>query len=140
VRGCLLGLLAAVVLAAGCGGSEEAEPGGEPTTPATGATQPTVDLRGQNLFLGKFCGRCHTFAPAHSEGTAGPKLDDLPELAARADRGSLEDFVRESIENPGVYVEPGYKSLMEKSETVKALTDEEIDTLVAFVLAAFEER
>jgi cytochrome c1 len=137
VRGHAFGLLAALVLAGGCGGGEEEPAAGPMTTAAT--TTPEVDLRGQNLFLSRFCGRCHTFAPARSEGTVGPNLDDLPRLAAQADRGSLEEFVRESIAAPGAYVEPGFKNLMGKSETVQALTDDEIETLVNFITAAFEQ-
>ena len=136
----------ALVLMA-CGGGEEAGSPAQsaPTTtaPAT-ETQPSdeVDIRGQNLFLSRGCGFCHSFSAAHSEGNGkGPNLDDLPEQAERANRGTLEEFVRESIARPSAYTEPGFeKGLMAQATGVQELTAEDVETLVRFLVASVEPR
>jgi cytochrome c oxidase subunit 2 len=53
------------------------------------------------------CGGCHTFKAASAGGKVGPDLDKLKEEAATAKK-PLEDFIRESIEDPNAYVQPGY--------------------------------
>jgi cytochrome c oxidase subunit II len=89
---------------------------------------------GQAVYAGNGCGSCHVFGPAGSEGTIGPDLDKLPEQARRANRGSLEQFVRESIVNPNVYIEPDYApNVMPSSYTT--LPDEQLDALVQFLVS-----
>jgi mono/diheme cytochrome c family protein len=56
---------AAVVLAAGCGGSERAAPSGAQAA------------AGARVFAEAGCGDCHALAAARSKGTAGPDLDRL---------------------------------------------------------------
>jgi len=90
--------LAAAVLAAGCG------TGGKAVAHADQAN-------GATLFTGK-CGSCHTLKPAGASATIGPDLDKLKQYAAQAHRGPLDAFIKESIVNPGVYLQPGYKNLM----------------------------
>jgi cytochrome c oxidase subunit 2 len=58
------------------------------------------------------CSSCHTFKPAGATGTIGPDLDNLKAEAAKANRGSLDAFVRESIVDPGAYLEPGFSDAM----------------------------
>jgi len=58
------------------------------------------------------CGGCHTFQPAGATGTVGPNLDNLKAEAAKANRGPLEKFIRESIVTPGAYLEPNYPDAM----------------------------
>jgi cytochrome c oxidase subunit II len=58
------------------------------------------------------CGSCHTFTPAGASGKVGPDLDDLKAEAAKANRGPVATFVRESIVNPAAYLAPGYGDLM----------------------------
>jgi mono/diheme cytochrome c family protein len=78
-------LLALGVLAAGCGGEEEATP--TPTTvegslpEATTEEAPTSTLKGdadagKQVFASAGCGGCHTLADAGTNGTVGPNLDD----------------------------------------------------------------
>jgi mono/diheme cytochrome c family protein len=98
-------------LAAGCGGEETVSPTAEtvvgqppaaPPPPAQG--NPTA---GRQVFTSSGCGGCHTFQPAGTTGTTGPDLDELPALAEKAGQ-PLDEFVRESIENPDSYVEEGF--------------------------------
>jgi cytochrome c oxidase subunit 2 len=67
---------------------------------------------GLAAFQQNGCGSCHTFKPANSTGKIGPNLDNLPADAKKANRGALDAFVRESIVDPGAYLEPGYKDAM----------------------------
>ena len=64
------------------------------------------------MFQQNGCGSCHTFTPAGASGKVGPDLDDLKTLAAKANHGSLEQFIHESIVNPAAYIAPGYSDLM----------------------------
>lgn len=92
---------------------------------------------GNAVYAGNGCGSCHVFGPAGSTGTVGPDLDKLPEQARRAKRGSLEEFVRESIVNPNVYVEAGYpRNLMPSSYTT--LPKQQLDALVDFLVSGGE--
>ncbi len=71
--------------------------------------QPTGDAAaGKQLFASKGCGSCHTFRPAGASGTVGPDLDNLAADAQKANRGSVQEYAAESIENPSAYVVPGY--------------------------------
>jgi mono/diheme cytochrome c family protein len=63
---------------------------------------------GKELFVSQGCSACHTFGPAASTGTTGPDLDHLAADAQKANRGSLEQYTRESIVDPGAYVVPKY--------------------------------
>jgi mono/diheme cytochrome c family protein len=123
-------------LVAGCGGEETVMPtaetvvGEQPTAPQP---QPQAGdaAAGKEVFLTKGCGGCHVFTPAgdQAKGTTGPNLDELPQLAEKADQ-PLDEFTLESIENPDAYVEEGFPSgvMPAWSGTEKELAD-----LVAFL-------
>jgi cytochrome c oxidase subunit 2 len=74
--------------------------------------RPAGAAPGLAVFQQNGCGGCHTFKPAGSNGNVGPDLDDLKELAAKAGRGSEQDFIRESIVEPGAYIAPGFQDAM----------------------------
>ncbi len=61
-------LLTAVVLLAGCGGSD--------------SSSSDTDRPPKEVFAGT-CGSCHTLADAGTDGTFGPNLDDLKPDKAR---------------------------------------------------------
>ena len=129
-------LLGVVFLLAGCGGEQTVSPTAEkvvgtvPTT--TQAAAPAGDAAaGAKLFTSQGCDGCHTFKPAGSNAKVGPDLDKLADYAKKANRGSLEQFTRESIENPSAYLEPGYKNVMPNfGETLSA---KQISDLVAYL-------
>jgi cytochrome c oxidase subunit 2 len=58
------------------------------------------------------CGGCHTLQAAGSNAKIGPDLDSLKQEAAKAGRGPLDKFIKESIVTPAAYLAPGYKDLM----------------------------
>jgi cytochrome c oxidase subunit 2 len=84
---------------------------------------------GAALFSEEGCGGCHTFEPAKSNGTTGPDLDELAAAARKANK-PLDDFVRESIQNPNAYVAPGYQpNVMPQFQ----LSGDQVDALVQYL-------
>jgi cytochrome c oxidase subunit 2 len=81
------------------------------------------------------CGGCHTLKSAGANGKVGPDLDNLKQEAAKANRGSLEAFIRESILKPGAYIAPGYPDAMPPTlgQTIPA---QQLDQLVAYLAGA----
>jgi len=67
---------------------------------------------GLAVFQANGCSSCHTFKPAGATGTIGPDLDNLRQEAAQAHRGPLAAFIKQSIVDPGVYIQPGFQNLM----------------------------
>ena len=120
--------------------------GSRPTTPpsATTTTSATVNLSpeetiGYQVFSNK-CTPCHIV-----EGDAkrpGPPLDNIADTAverasAIAANVSAEDYLRDSILNPGNYIVENYMNLM-PTNFGKQLTTEEVDALIAYMLTLQE--
>jgi cytochrome c oxidase subunit II len=128
-------------LLAGCGGSETTAPTAdtvegqqtqtETETETQTETQAAGDAAaGEQVYAQNGCGSCHEFGPAGSSGTTGPSLDELPDLAEKAGQ-DLEEFTRESIENPNEYVEEGFpEGVMPEYDQ---LEDKQLADLVAFL-------
>jgi cytochrome c oxidase subunit 2 len=72
----------------------------------------TAAQPGLAVFQQNGCGGCHTFKPANATGKVGPDLDNLKAYATQAHRGTLTQFIHESIVSPGAYIQPGYGDLM----------------------------
>jgi mono/diheme cytochrome c family protein len=88
---------------------------------------------GEQIFTAAGCAGCHTFAPAGSNGTIGPNLDELAAAAARREPGkSAEEYVRESLTNPEAFLAEGFGNAMPSYEG--RLTDEQIQALVDYLL------
>jgi cytochrome c551/c552 len=136
VRSAALILLIAFVAVA-CGSGEEAAP--LPETVVGTVEQPGGEgdpESGAKVFSEAGCDGCHTFEPAGSTAEVGPSLDELPELAEKADQGTLDEFTRTSITNPDAYVEEGYQ------EGVMPAFDgseQELADLVAFLTQPQEQ-
>jgi cytochrome c2 len=122
-RRAFLLFLGALVLA-GCGSAEVVTPAAVKGDAAAG----------KQVFTANGCGSCHTFKPAGSTAKVGPDLDKLPDLAKKANQGSLEEFVRESIVNPSAYVESGFQDIMPKTYG-QSLSGKQQADLVAFLTA-----
>jgi cytochrome c oxidase subunit II len=101
-----------------------AAPGAGTTT-----TTPTSNAAGAAAFKANGCVACHTFTPAGSTGTVGPDLDKLPQFAQQAGM-PLDEFVRESIIDPGKYIQPGYPNAM---PPFGSLPPDQIDALVQYL-------
>jgi mono/diheme cytochrome c family protein len=127
----LLPLAVLALLLAGCGGSRVVGPYPQ-TVIGTVAKGPTGTAAGKALFLQNGCGGCHTYKAANATGKVGPDLDHLSADAVKAHRGSLDQYTRESIENPEAYIVPGFpKGVM--PVFAGKLTDSQINDLVAFL-------
>src|SRR5439155_5979715 len=95
------------LMLAGCGGGKVAGPFPK-TVIGTVTKAPSGAAAGKALFAQNGCGGCHTFKPAGAAGKVGPDLDNLAADAKKANRGSVEAYAKESIENPDAYVVPGF--------------------------------
>ena len=86
---------------------------------------------GKAVFADNGCGGCHEFAPAGSAAGIGPSLDELQAQADRAGQ-ELEEFVRESIVEPGAYVEPDFPDAMPPA--YGQLPKDQLDALVQYLV------
>jgi mono/diheme cytochrome c family protein len=88
---------------------------------------------GEQIFTAAGCAGCHTFAPAGSNATIGPNLDELAAAAAKREPGkSAEQYARESLLQPDAFLAPGFGNAMPSFEG--RLTDKQIQTLVDYLL------
>jgi cytochrome c oxidase subunit 2 len=90
---------------------------------------------GPTLFNQFGCNSCHTLTAAASSGTIGPDLDKLATYASRAHK-PLAAFVRESILQPGAYVEKGYPNGVMPKDFGKKLSKSQLTSLVQFLVAS----
>jgi cytochrome c oxidase subunit 2 len=88
---------------------------------------------GAATFASAGCSACHTFEPAKSTGKVGPDLDHLTEAAQKAGK-PLEDFVHESIVDPGAYVAPGYQDGVMPSTYEDQIPADKLDELVQYLV------
>jgi cytochrome c oxidase subunit 2 len=97
-------------------------------TKATGSPNPGVS--GAAIFKNNPCGSCHTLTAAGASGKVGPDLDKLPQYAQTAGK-PIEDFIRESVQNPNADVEKGYpKNVMPPFNLPKS----QLDALVQYLV------
>jgi len=88
---------------------------------------------GEQIFTAAGCAGCHTFSPAGSNGTIGPNLNDLAAAAGEREPGkSAEEYIRESLTDPGAFLAEGFGNTMPSFEG--RLTDEQIQALVEYLL------
>ena len=88
---------------------------------------------GEQIFTAGGCAGCHTFAPAGSNGTIGPNLNELKTQAGNIEPGkSAEEYVRESIEDPSAFIVKGFPNAMPPFKG--RLTDEQLQALVDYLL------
>jgi mono/diheme cytochrome c family protein len=88
---------------------------------------------GEQIFTAAGCAGCHTFSKAGATGNIGPSLNDLansPDV-----KGSPEDYVRQSIEDPNAVVTKGFQAGVMPSFKGK-LTDKQIQALVQYLLGS----
>jgi mono/diheme cytochrome c family protein len=133
------GMLAAVIALAAEPKEERGAAGEETTTAAatTPAPKPAPPAAkgdaaaGKSLFSAQGCSACHTFKPAGATAKVGPDLDNVAADAQKANRGSVEQYVTESIKDPAAYVVAGYPRGVMPS--FASLSDKQVADLVVFV-------
>ena len=127
----LLFLAALPPALAGCGGATVTSATPQ-TVIGTVAKAPSGAAAGKALFMSNGCGGCHTYAPAGTNGKVGPDLDHLAADAAKARRGSIQAYVRESLLDPNAYVVPGFpRGVMPSFQGT--LTPAQVNQLVDFL-------
>ena len=126
-----------VLMVSGCGSRPRAA---SPTTPPSLPTNLSAEeILGHEVFSTK-CTPCHI-----TEGGAkrpGPPLIGIADIAVTraseiAAHMSAEDYLRESINNPGNYIVETYMNLM-PTNFEDQLTPKELDALVAYMLTLKE--
>ena len=123
-------LIAAIALVAACGNSGEsvvaqptalaplgeitpitAEPGDSDGEPATHEPAPIGGVVAPAKFI-TTCGVCHTVAGTDAGGQVGPELTHIGSIASTRTGLDAEAYIRESIEDPGAFVAPGFAPIM----------------------------
>jgi mono/diheme cytochrome c family protein len=99
--------------------------------PEPPATDPIA--RGRQVYQRLGCGSCHD--PNLFGQRSGPPLDHIGSVAAQRRPGmSPEEYIRQSITDPGAYVVPGYTDSMPRGLD-RTLSPEDLDALVAYLLS-----
>lgn len=89
--------------------------------------------RGQKVYAENGCGGCHTLGSL-SAGVVGPNLTQIGTIAAdRIDGQSAEEYIRQSITNPGAYVVETFPENVMPQNFSEILSEEQINDLVAFL-------
>lgn len=89
---------------------------------------------GEQIFTAAGCAGCHTLGKAGASGKIGPSLNDLPTEAGNIEPGtSAEDYIRQSIDDPGAFVVQGFKDGVMPVYKGK-LSDKQVDALVKYLL------
>jgi cytochrome c oxidase subunit 4 len=90
---------------------------------------------GSGVFEKYGCGACHTVTSLPSaRGNIGPALDGLAQRAAqRVPDMHADDYIRQSIVEPGAYVVKGYLKLMPNLRA--GMNDQEFNDLIAWLQA-----
>ena len=139
--GCVdLNKLAAAESDAGHETAPAPETGSESTPQSEPASAPAAGLaaEGQALFTGRgVCITCHKVDGVEGAvGILGPDLTTIATVAeTRVPGQSAEEYLVQSIKEPDAYVVDEYPAaLMSATVTGLALTDAEVDALVAFLL------
>ncbi|MEK6256375.1 MAG: cytochrome c [Chloroflexota bacterium] len=100
-------------------------------------TDPVSRGRAVFLSLEAGCTACHTVSGT-SAGILGPVLDGVASRGADREAGlSAEEYIRQSILDPVSFVVEGFDPIM-PATIADALTPEQIDDLVAFLLTLVE--
>lgn len=113
------------------------------STAAGFAPKPDGLARGISIYREQFCGLCHRFALAETEGIFGPSHDGFAAVAARriqdttyTGRASTPaEYVRESITDPTAHVVPGYEAGRHHMPPYIDLAPEDLEALVHLLLA-----
>jgi mono/diheme cytochrome c family protein len=99
--------------------------------PEPPATEPVA--RGRQVYRSLGCANCHE--PNLLGQRLGPPLDHIATLAETRRPGlAAEEYIRQSILDPGAYVVPGYQDSMPR-DLGRDLSPTDLDALVAYLLS-----
>lgn len=101
----------------------------------TGCVEPRATdpiERGKQLYRQKSCATCHQIGG--DGATVGPPLTHIGTVAETRRAGTAgEEYVRESILDPGAYIVPGFPDTMPRGLT-RGMSQEDFDDLVRYLL------
>lgn len=99
-----------------------------PEAPASDPVQ-----RGRQVYRALDCASCHEAGVRNFFRRVGPPLEHIGTLAGERRPGlGAEDYIRQSLTDPGIYVVPGYPDSMPRGLT-KDLSREDLAALVAYL-------
>lgn len=101
---------------------------------------PARAIDGATVFANKGCATCHDGPDSVAPIAVGPSLDGAAVWAAdRMDGVTADDYVRQSIDEPGAFLSPAWSGGGESGAAspmpVLALDDDELDAVVSYLLA-----
>jgi mono/diheme cytochrome c family protein len=110
----------------------------------TGDPEAMIEL-GIQLYQENGCIGCHTLEVAGGTGAVGPSHDDLGDVAAEriedpsyaGSATSPEEYIAESIRNPGAFVVEGYQNQMPPYPP-EGIPDDQLDAMVQMLMAQQE--
>ena len=89
--------------------------------------------RGRQVYDRLGCATCHEAGLNNLFRPVGPPLDHIGTVAATRRAGvPAEDYIRQSVVEPGAYVVPGYPDSMPRGMGDR-LTGEDLDALVSYL-------
>jgi mono/diheme cytochrome c family protein len=113
-----------------------------PTTPVSSPHDAELVAQGEEIFLNTpdnsapqalWCSQCHLIEGV-SVGAIGPELTHIgTEAAGRKPSLSAEEYIRESIVNPEVFLSEGFTAGLMTNAITGNLTDEQVGALVAYL-------
>jgi len=99
--------------------------------PEPAATDPIA--RGRQVYRGLGCASCHESSLFNLFRPVGPTLSDIGLIGRKRIPGmSAEDYILQSITDPGAYLVPGYPDSMPRG-LAKELSAEDLAALVAYL-------
>ncbi len=99
--------------------------------PEPAPTDPVA--RGRQIYRTLGCGSCHEPSLFNLFRPVGPRLEEAGLVARKRIPGlSAEDYLRQSITDPGAYLVPGYPDSMPRG-LAKDLSPEDLAALVAYL-------
>lgn len=111
-------------------------------TPTPEVINQELVAAGRAVYLKNYCGVCHALAAAGTAGVFGPSHEGVGALAAsriadptyKGGAISAEEYLRESIVAPTVYIAPGGSTSRMAMPPFVQLSADELDALVYFLL------
>ena len=97
---------------------------------------------GLDLYRQQYCGLCHALDRAETAGIFGPTHNQLVSVAEQRlqDEGykgkakTVEEYIRESITDPNVYLVPGFETTVHRMPAYTHLSPEAVDAIVIFLI------
>lgn len=110
---------------------------GPTSSKAAAPSSPSIGLDGAALFRAKGCSSCHNGPDTRSFIDGFPDLSDAASFAgSRVPGMSAEDYIAESIKQPGAFISPAFHGGVGPTTFMPTLdvSGAEIDALVAYLL------